>query len=95
MFSFSLLIAPPKNPPNPPTDPLYSHNYTNHLRVATSQKKIHVYLEGSLNSSSLGGEMTGGHGGGGHKAVLAISEDNESAVIKYRSEQDMASICEY
>ena len=35
----------------------------------------------------------GGHGGG-HKAVLAISEDNESAVIKYRSEQDMASICE-
>ena len=36
----------------------------------------------------------GGHGGG-HKAVLAISEDNESAVIKYRSEQDMASICEY
>ena len=34
-------------------------------------------------------------GSGGHKAVLAISGDNESAVIKYRSEQDMASICEY
>ena len=32
---------------------------------------------------------------GGQKAILAISEDNESAVIKYRSDQDMSSIGEY
>ena len=31
----------------------------------------------------------------GQKAILALSEDNESGVIKYRAEQDVVSICEY
>ena len=44
-----------------------------------------------LDDSSVGGAGAGN----GQKAIIAISEDNQSGVIKYRSEQDMVSICEY
>ena len=36
-----------------------------------------------------------GNSAGGQKAILAINEDNESAVIKYRSDQDVSSIGKY
>ena len=44
-----------------------------------------------LDDSSVGGAGAGN----GQKAIIAISEDNQSGVVKYRSEQDMVSICEY
>lgn len=50
---------------------------------------VKPYLDDSSVSASAVAEMMAGH-----RAVIAISEDNESGVIKYRSEQDVVSICE-
>ena len=53
-----------------------------------------------LDDSSVSARATNQNGGGpaeremiGQKAIIAY-DDNGSGVIKYRSEQDMVSICE-
>jgi hypothetical protein len=49
-----------------------------------------MYLDATTASAAIMGiEMVSG----GHKAFIAISEDSENGVTKYRSEQDMVSIC--
>ena len=49
----------------------------------------------SVNGFGENQLATSGNPAGGQKAIIAITEDNESAVIKYRSDQDMSSIGKY
>ena len=72
------------------------HSIWPHHQITTTNTVATCNVDDSSAAISVNGyEDRLNTSTGGQKAILAISEDNESAVIKYRSDQDMSSIGEY
>ena len=73
------------------------HSIWPHHQITTTNTVATCNVDDSSAAISVNGyeDRLNTSNTGGQKAILAISEDNESAVIKYRSDQDMSSIGEY